>query len=72
MNYNTNKTLWENLQKERSQMPNGGAVLNVFDGMVGCGSEVIARFSSQADAIAMLNSTGFQRVNHNPNMATFK
>jgi len=72
MNYNTSRTLWENFKNERSQMPNGGAVLNIFDGMVGSGNEVIARFSSQADAIAMLKSTGFQRVSHSPNMVTFK
>jgi phosphatidate phosphatase PAH1 len=72
MKYNTNRTLWKNLKQERSQMPNGGAILNVFDGMVGCYDEVIARFGSQADAIAMLESTGFQRVSHSPNMVTFK
>lgn len=62
MLYNTDKTLWENFKAERETMPNGGAILNVFDGMVGCGNEVIARFSSQSEAIKTLKATGFKRV----------
>jgi len=72
MNYNTNKTLWQNFKTQRDAMPNGGAILNVFDGMIGCGSEVIARFSTQADAINMLKETGFKRVKTDQVPVAFK
>lgn len=62
MNYNTEQSLWNNYYKFELTKPNGGARLQVSYGMVSNGYEVLARFSTDADAEKVLRQAGYTEV----------
>lgn len=57
--YNCDTPLWANTNERYARMPNGGPILTVREGHVDSGHEVLARFSTSADACACLITAGF-------------
>jgi hypothetical protein len=62
MLYNNDQCLWDNQHSYCKSLPNGGPIHTVHDGHVGNGREVLARFKSDAQAIATLLLAGFHEV----------
>jgi hypothetical protein len=61
MLYNCTLTIWQSAAKAYRTYPNGGPRLEVFDGMVGDGHNVLARFLTQRDALTVLKRAGFTK-----------
>ena len=66
MNYNTHQFLWNREHECHKNMTNGGPILNVCNGCISNGHEILARFTNDADAITVLLAAGFRQINDTP------
>ena len=62
----------EYLKKTRSQMPNGGAILRLYEGQLGDGYRLIASFESQKQGEKLLKQAGFKNVDKKKDYSDWK
>ena len=60
--YNTDLYLWRNQRESYLERPYGGPVLQVTEGMVSDGMQVLARFSDDRQAKKVLANAGFRKI----------
>ena len=58
-NYNVDLQLWQQTRSAYLNYPNGGPRLTIYDGIIGNGHEILARFNDNDAAKRTLSEAGF-------------